>query len=191
MTALILICITAFGQQIQTPLPEGVYRLTRRVTAPRLISKVDPQYSEEARMAKLTGTVRISAIVGEDGEPRGVHAATSPGLGLDEAAIAAVRKWRFKPGEKDGIPVPVSVDVEVSFRPLTDSHDWFPARVVFDSPDGAARPVLTSAPYPAMYSATGETGSVTLSFDVATDGEATNLHIVKSSSPARKAKSSA
>jgi TonB family protein len=174
--ALILVCAIAFGQQI--------YRVGNGVTAPELVSKVDPQYSEEARLANINGTVRISLVVGEDGEARNVHALTSPGLGLDEAAIAAVSKWRFKPGLKDGTPVPVSVDVEVSFRLLTDPGAWSPSRVTFDSPEGTARPILTAAPYPPMYSAIGATGSVALSFDVASTGAATNLHIIKSSDPA-------
>ena len=110
-------------------------------------------------------------------------ASTSPGsCGSDEAAIAAVSQWRFKPGLKDGMPVSVSVDVEVSFRLLTDPRAWDLSRVVFDSPEGTARPVLTSAPYPDMYSPTGETGAVALSFVVDPTGAATNLHIIKSSS---------
>ena len=182
--ALIVVCVTAFSQQTQTPLPEGVYRAGQNgVTAPQVASKVDPQPPEEARIANLTGTVRISAIVGEDGEPRSVRAVTSAGLGLDEAAIAAVSKWHFKPGLKDGMPVPVSVDIEVHFAFITDPRAWTPTRVTFDSPEGTARPVLTSAPYPDMYSPTGETGSVALSFDVVTTGEAANLHIIKSSAP--------
>src|ERR1035438_4788298 len=109
------VCLSAFSQQTQTPLPEGVYRIGNGVTPPQVLSKVDPQYSEEARIAKLTGTVSITLVVGEDGDARNVRALTSPGLSMDDAAIAAVSKWRFKPGLKDGMPVPVSVDVEVQF----------------------------------------------------------------------------
>ena len=119
--AIIFVCLIAFGQQTQPPLPEGVYGAGQNgMTAPQLISKVDPNYSEEARIAKLTGTVSITLVVGEDGEPRNMQASTSPGLGSDEAVIAAVSKWRFKSGLKDGIPVPVSVKVEVNFRLLTN-----------------------------------------------------------------------
>jgi len=170
--ALAFICATAFSQ----PTP----------TQPQLATKVDPQYPEEARLAKLNGTVSITLTVGEDGEPRNVRALTSPGLGLDQAAIAAVSQWRFKPGVKDGMPVPVSVNVEVDFRLLTDPGAWTPTRVAFDSPDGTARPILTAAPYPPMYAATGETGSVALSFDVFPDGAPANLHIIKSTSPAHE-----
>ena len=166
--ALIFICAAAFSQQ-----PSA--------TAPQIISKTDPQLPEEARLAKLSGSVHISLIVGEDGEPRNIRALTSPGLGLDQQAIAAVSKWRFKPGLKDGTPVPVSVQVEVNFRLLTDRGAWAPTRIAFDSPDGTARPILTAAPYPDMYSPTGETGSVTLSFDVDTTGAPANLHIIRSS----------
>lgn len=178
---LLVICLSAFCQQSQPRSPEGVYRSGNGVTAPQVVSKVDPQSSEEARLANLDGTVNISLVVSEDGKPRNIRAITSAGLGLDEAAIAAVSKWRFKPGLKDGLAVPVSVDVEVSFAFNTDRRAWTPSRMIFDLPEGTARPVLTSAPYPPMYSATGETGSVTLSFDVAPDGAAASLHIIKSS----------
>jgi TonB family protein len=180
--ALFFVCVSGFSQQTQPPLPEGVYRIGNGVTRPEVISTVGAQSSEEAKLANLTGAVKISLIVGEDGEVRNVRALTSPGLGLEDAAIAAVSRWRFRPGLKDGTPVPVSVDVEVHFSLALDRGAWAPSRVVFDSPVGSVRPILTSAPYPSMYSATGETGSVALSFDVAANGAATNLHIIRSSS---------
>ena len=55
-------------------------------------------------------------VVDQQGRPRNIHIARSLGLGLDEKAIDAVKRWKFTPGTKDGIPVAVQVNVEVSFR---------------------------------------------------------------------------
>jgi TonB family protein len=55
------------------------------------------EYSEEARIARLTGTFTVSFVVAEDGTVRDARPVTSPGLGLAEEAIEAVSSWRFKP----------------------------------------------------------------------------------------------
>lgn len=94
----------------------GVFRVGGGVSAPSPIYKPEPEYSPEARQAKLQGTVILSLIVGIDGKAHAIQVARSLGLGLDERAIEAVRQWRFEPAKKDGKPVPVAVDVEVSFR---------------------------------------------------------------------------
>ncbi|HET8825195.1 MAG TPA: energy transducer TonB [Terriglobales bacterium] len=76
----------------------------------------EPEYSEEARKIKQQGMVVLSVVVDQQGRPRNIHIARSLGLGLDEKAIDAVKRWKFTPGTKDGIPVAVQVNVEVSFR---------------------------------------------------------------------------
>lgn len=86
------------------------------VTAPTLIYKTEPEYSEEARKAKYQGTVILACIVGADGKPRSLRVEHSLGMGLDEKALEAVREWKFSPAEKDGKPVAVAVNVEVQFR---------------------------------------------------------------------------
>lgn len=94
----------------------GVYRVGGGVSAPRPIYSPDPEYSEEARKAKFQGTVMLWMVVGPDGRPHDIRVAQSLGLGLDEKAIEAVRTWRFEPARKDGQPVSVQINVEVSFR---------------------------------------------------------------------------
>jgi len=96
----------------------GVYKIGGGVSAPTLIYKVEPEYSEEARKAKFSGTVILSVIVDDKGLPRELKVIRPLGLGLDEKAIEAVMKWRFKPGFKDGRPVAVAAVVEVNFRLL-------------------------------------------------------------------------
>ena len=97
---------------------EGAYRIGGGISAPSVLSKVEPEYSEEARKAKWQGTVVLSVIVDELGRPRNVKVQRSLGLGLDQKAIEAVSQWRFKPGLKDGKPVLVIATIEVNFRLL-------------------------------------------------------------------------
>jgi TonB family protein len=57
-------------------------------------------------------------VVDENGVPKEIKVIRSLGLGLDQKAIEAVQKWRFKPGVKDGKAVPVFANIEVNFRLL-------------------------------------------------------------------------
>ena len=94
----------------------GVFRVGGGVSAPKVTYQPDPEYSEEARKAKYQGVCVLSLIVGPDGKPRDVKVARSLGLGLDEKAIEAVNQWKFEPAQKDGKPVAVAINVEVTFR---------------------------------------------------------------------------
>jgi TonB family protein len=94
----------------------GVFRVGGGVSAPRALNTPDPDYSEEARKAKYQGTVVLWLIVDPGGRPRDVKVARSLGMGLDQKAIEAVRRWTFEPAMKDGKPVAVQINVEVNFR---------------------------------------------------------------------------
>ena len=94
----------------------GAYAAGRGVTAPRAIYDPEPEYSEEARKVHFQGVVVLSIVVDQAGHARDIRVARSVGLGLDERAIEAVKKWKFEPGTKDGHPVAVGVNVEVNFR---------------------------------------------------------------------------
>jgi periplasmic protein TonB len=96
----------------------GVYQVGGGVSAPSVLYKVDPEYSEEARKAKYSGTVWISLIVDPQGRAQNLKVVRSLGFGLDEKAMEAVAKWKFKPGMKDGHPVAVVATIEVNFRLL-------------------------------------------------------------------------
>lgn len=96
----------------------GAYRIGGDVSAPVLVTKVEPEYSEEARKAKYSGTVLLSIVVDANGLPRDIHVVRPLGLGLDEKAIEAVSRWRFRPGMKGGRPVATQAQVEVNFRLL-------------------------------------------------------------------------
>jgi len=86
------------------------------VSEPIPIFRPDPPYSEEARKAKLQGTVTLAIIVDVDGAVHDVHVVKPVGMGLDEKAAETVSTWKFKPAKRNGVPVPVRVLVEVTFR---------------------------------------------------------------------------
>jgi len=94
----------------------GPYRVGGGVSAPKPIFTPDPEYSEEARKSKYQGVVVLWLVIGPDGHPHEVRVARPLVMGLDEKAIEAVRTWRFEPAKKDGQPVAVQMNVEVSFR---------------------------------------------------------------------------
>jgi protein TonB len=96
----------------------GAYRIGGGVSAPSVIFKVEPEYSEEARKAKFQGTVILFVVVDEKGNPRDLKVIRPLGLGLDQKAIEAVEKWKFSPGKKDGKAVAVQATIEVNFRLL-------------------------------------------------------------------------
>jgi protein TonB len=86
------------------------------VTPPKVLAKVDPQYSEEARAAKISSTVLRQLVVGVDGKAKDIKVIRRVGFGLDEKAIECIEKWELAPATKDGRPIPVFVTVEVNFR---------------------------------------------------------------------------
>jgi TonB family protein len=86
------------------------------VTFPQLQHKVEPEYSEPARQRKFQGTVVLLITVNTDGKVGDMHVLRTLGLGLDEKAIEAVEQWKFIPGTKDLVAVPMQAQVEVNFR---------------------------------------------------------------------------
>ena len=70
---------------------------------------------EEARKAKIQGSVMIRAEIDARGQVQSLSIAQGLGLGLDERAVEAVRKWRFRPGTEDGHNVKTDVNVEITF----------------------------------------------------------------------------
>ena len=86
------------------------------VKAPKLLTKVDPELTDEAREAKVNDTVFLSVEVHPDGRLYNIQVTKGLGMGLNEQAIAAVEQWTFEPGTKDGKPVTVAATIEVNFR---------------------------------------------------------------------------
>jgi len=90
-------------------------RVTRQ---PQVIYKVEPEYSEEARKVKYQGSVLLGIDVDVNGQAINIHVIRAAGLGLDERAIEAVHKWRFRPALSGDSPVVAPATVEVSFHLL-------------------------------------------------------------------------
>lgn len=94
----------------------GVFQVGGGVTAPTVISRVQPEYSEEARKARYEGVVILEAIIHADGSVEIVRVVRSQGFGLDEKAIEALQQWKFRPGMRGGEAVAVNLNIEVSFN---------------------------------------------------------------------------
>jgi protein TonB len=87
------------------------------VTAPVLVSRIEPAYPEIARRGRAEGQVVVEAVISDRGEvqdARVVHSTTMPIL--NEEALRAVRQWRYRPALYRGRPVRVYVTVTVTFR---------------------------------------------------------------------------
>ena len=76
----------------------------------------EAEFSDEARRQKYQGVCMISLIVDAHGNPQSLRLVRRLGMGLDEKAMEAVLRYRFKPAKKDGKPVAVRMTVEVNFR---------------------------------------------------------------------------
>ncbi|HEY6253430.1 MAG TPA: energy transducer TonB [Candidatus Angelobacter sp.] len=94
----------------------GAHRVGLGVSAPLPIHLPDPDYSDEALKAGLEGTVVLIVVIGPDGRISNAAVSRALGRGLDEKAIAAVKRWRFKPAARCGTPVPVEVNIEMTFK---------------------------------------------------------------------------
>ena len=97
---------------------ETIHRIGASVSGPKILYRKEPAYTEEARKAKVQGTVALSLVVDEQGVARDFKILAPLGYGLDEKAIEAVQQWKFQPGMKDGKPVSVFANIEVTFRLL-------------------------------------------------------------------------
>jgi len=86
------------------------------LTPPKLSYKVEPSYTEEARDAKIQGTVVVQVVVNENGIAEDIVIVRSLDEGLDERAKQAIAQWRFEPGTKNGEAVPVLATIEVNFK---------------------------------------------------------------------------
>lgn len=82
---------------------------------PRLISHTEAKYSDDARAKGIEGNVVVGFTVDHDGIPQGIQIKRSLYPSLDQAAIEAVRTWRFEPAMKNGQPVSMWMEAEINF----------------------------------------------------------------------------
>jgi TonB family protein len=125
--ALLLFSVAAVGAaktvviqpEAQSQKPYGqVYHVGKDVSAPKLISSVEPEFPESERngKSKMEGTSLIGFVVDESGTPRDVKVVRSLSADFDAKAVEAVQQYRFTPAMKSGQPVAVALKVEVNFK---------------------------------------------------------------------------
>jgi len=90
--------------------------VTGNVRKPVKIHEVAPQYTEEARKARIQGSVILQAIIGKGGDVERVEVLKGLPIGLSEAAVEAIKQWRFEPATLDGKPVRVYFNLTINFR---------------------------------------------------------------------------
>ena len=99
--------------------PPGVYASVpgNGVTLPQLLRQVSPQYTSDAMRAEIQGVVVIGCVVEVDGSIGATRVLRSldRAYGLDENALKAAKQWRFTPGTKDGVAVPVAITIDMTF----------------------------------------------------------------------------
>lgn len=95
---------------------EAPVRVGGDVKPPVAITRVEPAYNELARRARTSGIVIVEAIINANGDVTDARILKGLPFGLDEAALTAVRKWKFKPGTLNGRPVPVIFTLTVRFQ---------------------------------------------------------------------------
>lgn len=99
------------------PGPEGIFQPGMRgVSVPEVIYSPEPSFSDEARKAKHQGIVQLLVVVGKDGHPYDIRVGQTLGMGLDEKAIEAVSRWRFRPATFNGQPVATQIAIQVDFH---------------------------------------------------------------------------
>lgn len=93
-----------------------VYQVGGDVAAPVPIHKPKPEYTTEAVRAKLSGNIVLGIIVDAHGKVTHAHVIKGLGKGLDESALETIRKWKFKPATRGGVPVAVRYEIEFQFN---------------------------------------------------------------------------
>jgi TonB family protein len=152
------------------------------------------EYSAEARLAGLEGTVQVTGMIAEDGTPHDLRVTQSLGLGLDQKALEAVALRRFAPGSHTDAIMPVSVDFLLSDK----RSRWHLTRVNFELSEGASRPVFLGVGYPLgsgivrgaddtaidearIVAAVGRQAWAVVSFDVDENGVPRNFEVPEAS----------
>jgi periplasmic protein TonB len=108
----------AISSHRSVAMPPGLSPQTKsskNLLAGRLLKRVDPSYPLEAMQQRIEGTVRLHAVIGDDGKVLSLEPVSGPPL-LVEAAVTAVRQWRYGPTLFDGHRIQVYDDVRLVFR---------------------------------------------------------------------------
>jgi len=114
-----VVCIVPLGllETAAAQTKQETHRMGEKgLTAPRVLDKVEPQYTQEARDAHIEGTTTLGVEIDTDGSAQNIEVVQSLDAGLDHNAVVAIKQWRFQPGAKDGTPVRVAARIEINFH---------------------------------------------------------------------------
>ena len=177
---------------------EPVYHVGEGVKPPRQIYGPAAEFTDKARKEGQEGVVVLELVVGTDGLPRDIKVTRSLTPDLDEAALDAVRRWKFSPGTKDGEAVAVLINAEISFSlgnqgrhrspSAARSQGTLSGRACKDG-GGIQSPRATYMPGPAFSEeekgseGAGHTGVVILSLIVSPDGTPKDVKVTRSLEP--------
>ena len=102
-------------EQIVVPTLQAAVRLHSGIQAPLKLVNTDPVYPALARSARVQGVVILEAVIDRSGRVESIQVIRSIPM-LDQAAVAAVRQWRYTPALLNGSPVPVIITITVNFK---------------------------------------------------------------------------
>jgi len=94
---------------------QTIYTKADGVVLPVVMKEVKPQYTAAAMQKRVQGSVYMACVVETDGSVGDTRVTKPLHAELDEQALKAVKQWRFKPGTRDGKPVRVRVEIEMTF----------------------------------------------------------------------------
>jgi TonB family protein len=179
------------SKELGADLPPFTRIFDRRAVA-EPVTTVPPDYTDEARTAKLEGTVLLEGTIGGDGAAHDLTVLRPLGLGLDEKAIDAVRQWLFVPNQANGQSISMRNLIAVDFFLSSNLSRWHLVGVTFDPPTGSTRPEFLSTVYPpgagivlrpeiidrgSILVAIGRPATATLGFDIDEQGRPANIRV--------------
>ena len=169
----ILVCLAAAALHAQPAAPQ--------IGRVAILTSVDPEYSDTAKTAGLQGTDFLFVAIDENGAPDKIEVIQGLGLGLDEKAVEAVKRWTFRPASQNGQPARSELVVEVPFR--SAGAVWRIQRLAYrverPKPMEAGEPVkplLRQYVAPGPDACQGASGVANIAFDIGADGRPSDVH---------------
>ena len=101
------------GPVVKVAAPKKI-TVSSGVEASKIIDEVQPVYPPIAKAARIQGTVTLAATIGKNGTIQDLKVVSGPAM-LQQAALDAVRRWRYRPTVLDGVPVDVDTQISVVF----------------------------------------------------------------------------
>jgi protein TonB len=110
-------CACLLAASLASLSAQEIYRPGNGVSVPTIVKEVKPDYTSEAKAARIEGNVLLECVVRSDGKVSDVAVIRSldTTFGLDQQAVKALQQWLFTPGQKDGKDVAVRVQIEMKF----------------------------------------------------------------------------